>query len=225
MRVLLTLSIVLVSITNALAQNNLEEFFSTADTFFSKYVKDGKVKYKAIQENPILLDNLMSAASTVFVNTDDEHIYKSFWINAYNLSVISGIVNNYPVSSPLSISGFFDKTKYLLAGEQVTLNDIENTKLREVFSDPEIHFVLVCGALSCPPIIAEAYRSEKLEVQMKRQARLALNNTEFIQVNHTERKVLLSEIMKWYEKDFVQKDASIIDFVNSYRDYHDKERA
>ena len=213
MRVLLTLSIVLVSITNALAQNNLEEFFSTADTFFSKYVKDGKVKYKAIQENPILLDNLMSAASTVFVNTDDEHIYKSFWINAYNLSVISGIVNNYPVSSPLSISGFFDKTKYLLAGEQVTLNDIENTKLREVFSDPEIHFVLVCGALSCPPIIAEAYRSEKLEVQMKRQARLALNNTEFIQVNHTERKVLLSEIMKWYEKDFVQKDASIIDFV------------
>ena len=218
MRVLLILSIVLVSLTNALAQNNLEEFFSTADTFFSKYVKDGKVKYKAIHENPILLDNLMSTASTVFVNTDDEHIYKAFWINAYNLSVIRGIVNDYPISSPLSISGFFDEKKYLLAGEQITLNDIENKKLREVYSDPEFHFVLVCGALSCPPIIGEAYHSETLEVQMKIQTRLALNNAKFIQVNHEERKILFSEIMKWYKKDFVQKELSLIDFVNKYRE-------
>ena len=218
MRILLIFSFIFFGLENAYAQNKPDDFFSATDAFYSIYVKDGRVNYKAIQENPILLDNLMSLASTVSVSTDNENTYKSFWINAYNLSVIRGIVNSYPVTSPLNVPGFFDESSYFLAGEQITINDIENEKLREVYHDPEFHFVLVCGALGCPPIIAVAYRSEILDVQMERQTRLALNNSDFIQVNPEEQKAFFSEIMKWYERDFIQQDISLIDFVNAYRD-------
>ena len=30
---------------------------------------------------------------------------------------------------------------------------MENKKLRGIYNDPRFHFVLVCGAVSCPPII------------------------------------------------------------------------
>ena len=49
----------------------------------------------------------------------------------------------------------FDSKKFQLAGEKLTLNQIEKQKLKPEI-DPRVHFVLVCAALSCP--VLEAYQ-------------------------------------------------------------------
>ncbi|HZJ35558.1 MAG TPA: DUF547 domain-containing protein [Gillisia sp.] len=157
----------------------------------------------------------MEGAKKIEVSTENPDQYKAFWINSYNLAVISGIVKNYPVNSPMDIDGFFDKISYEIGGKKVTLNSIENDLLRAEFPEPRFHFVLVCAAKSCPPIISEAYRPETLEKQLQRQTEKAMNNPQFVQVQKD--KLLFSEIMKWYEQGFTKNGQILIGFANKYR--------
>lgn len=194
----------------------LSEFFSKSDSFFQSFVKNGRVDYKGVKANPDQLNEILELGKTVTVSKEDITNYQAFWINGYNLYVIKGIVDNYPVKSPLDINGFFDKTKRELGGKQITLNAIENKVLRGNFpSEARFHFVLVCAGLGCPPIINEAYLPNKLEAQLQAQTELALNNPNFIKVKG--KKVLLSQIFEWYKGDFTQNGKSEIDFVNRYR--------
>jgi len=172
-------------------------FINKADAFFKAHVTSGRVNYKAIKSNPAALNELVALAKDVRVSKSDVANYQSFWINAYNIAVIKGIVNNYPVKRPTDLKGFFDKTKYNLGGKETTLNNIENKLLRAVFpKEARFHFVLVCAGLGCPPIIDEAYKPSTLEKQLQRQASLALNNPSFIKVKG--KKVQLSQIFEWY---------------------------
>ncbi len=192
------------------------DFFSKSDTFFKTYVKNGRVDYKRIKENPASLNELVNIAENISVSKSDKTTYQAFWINGYNLSVIKGIVDNYPIKSPLDKAGFFDKTKYNIGGKAITLNDIENKLLRGNFpKEARFHFVLVCAGLGCPPIISNAYLPSTLETQLQKQTKKALNNPNFIKVKGN--KVQLSQLFEWYKGDFTQDGKSQVDFVNQYR--------
>lgn len=195
---------------------NVELFFEKADAFLKEHVINGKVAYLNIHSNQDNLYELLSLAEGISVSIDDSKTYQAFWINAYNVSVIKGIVDNYPIKSPLDKAGFFDKITYSLGGKQITLNDIENKLLRAKFNDARFHFVLVCGAVGCPPLINKAYLPSTLEVQLERQTKLALNGN-FLKVNAKKKRVEGSEILKWYKEDFTMNGISEIDYINKYR--------
>ena len=44
----------------------------------------------------------------------------------------------------------------------ISLNDVENEKIRDGFKDPRIHFAINCAAKSCPPIRTEPYAGEQI---------------------------------------------------------------
>ena len=211
---LLLMLVALIS-THAFTQN-LNTFFDKADTFFKTYVSNGLVAYPRIYSDPKELNEVLKIAEGVSVSKTDAKNYQAFWINAYNLSVIKGIVNNYPTNSPLDNKGFFDKTTYHVGGKQITLNDIEHKLLRAEFSDARFHFVLVCGANGCPPLINQAYLPNILENQLEKQTTMALNGN-FLKVNLKKKRVEVSQIMEWYKDDFVKNGKSEIDFINKYR--------
>lgn len=142
---------------------------------------------------------------------------KAFFINAYNISVINGIINNYPTDSPLDINGFFDTKKHNISGESITLNKLEKEYLLKATGDERLHFVLVCAAVSCPPIATFAYRPEKLEAQILDRTQQALSNDDFIQVDSKTNTVNLSEIFRWYAGDFKGKSENIIAYLNQFR--------
>ncbi|WP_348647892.1 DUF547 domain-containing protein [Arenibacter sp. F20364] len=53
----------------------------------------------------------MSSVSLIPLK-NDPNVYQAFWINTYNLLVIKGIVDHYPVKSPLDVPSFFYKSTY-----------------------------------------------------------------------------------------------------------------
>ena len=208
-----TISFLIITIlfsSNAFSQD--DAFFSRTDAFFKKYVYDSKVNYDAIKKNPSELDEILKLVAD-YELTKDENTNKSFLINAYNLLVIKGISAKFPVKSPLDIAGFFDKTSYTISNKKVTLNDIENKMLRAKYNDARLHFVLVCGANGCPPLLAEAYFPKNLDAKLNQQATKALNNPNFIKVAGD--KIQLSQIFEWYKDDFKNKE---IEFINSFRE-------
>lgn len=194
----------------------LESFFEQTDSFLKAYVQNGRVAYDKIKSSPSELENILALAKDIKVSESEPNTYQAFWINAYNLSVIKGILDNYPLKSPLDKPGFFDKTTYELAGKSITLNDIEHKLLRAKFKDARFHFVLVCGAIGCPPLIGNAYLPTTLGSQLETQTKLALNGT-FLKVNSKKKRVEGSEILKWYKEDFILNHDSEIDFINEYR--------
>ncbi|TDI75359.1 MAG: DUF547 domain-containing protein, partial [Bacteroidetes bacterium] len=112
---ILTFLFVAFSVSEGHSQT-VQSFFDEADALFKSYVSDGKVDYAAIKNNPDKLNSVLETAKHISVSINYPKVYQAFWINAYNLSVIKGIVDNYPIKSPLDKKGFFDKTKYDLGG-------------------------------------------------------------------------------------------------------------
>jgi hypothetical protein len=202
--------------TGVIYAQSTASFFKKADLVFNAHVKGNKVDYKAIFENPELLNVALQEAKDISISSINSKTYQAFWINTYNLLVIKGIVDAYPIMSPLEVNGFFDTSTYSVGGKKVTLNDIENKLLREKFpNEPRFHFVLVCGALSCPPIIDHAYSPNFLDKQLQEQTVKAINNPKFLRVNETS--VAFSQIMEWYNEDFTKNDQTLIEFSNAYR--------
>ncbi|WP_298495064.1 DUF547 domain-containing protein [uncultured Algibacter sp.] len=195
---------------------DLNAFFSQTDAFLKAHVSNGRVAYSKIYSNQDELNSVLKIAEGISVSKTDVSNYQAFWINAYNLSVIKGIIDNYPTNSPLDNAGFFDKTTYGLGGKTITLNDIEHKLLRGNFKDARFHFVLVCGAVGCPPLINQAYLPNTLNKQLEKQTKIALNGS-FLRVNSKKKRVQVSQIMEWYKDDFTINGESEIDFINKYR--------
>ena len=201
-------------ISMATAETIDNAFFSKADNFFKAHVTDGRVDYASLTAGS-QLNALIKTVRNADLNGADDNTIQAFYINAYNLNVINKIATNYPVSSVMDTGGFFDKDKIRVANEDMTLNQLENNKLLKVYHDARYHFVLVCGALGCPPITDFAYTPNQLDSQMEQQTKLALNDPSFIQYDGSD--LRLSEIFKWYTRDFGGSSKSILQFINRYR--------
>ena len=195
----------------------IESFFEKSDKFFSVYIVDGRVEYESLKYNSDLLNETLTIAATMDINTLDLNSYKAFWINTYNLLVIKGILNNYPMKSVKEIKGFFDNKSYQVANQDMTLKFIEKNMLRKVLKEPLLNFVLVCAANGCPPLINKAYMPEYIDEQLDNQTKISINNPNFIRINEKTKTIEVSEIFDWYKDDFLDNNGRIIDFINKYR--------
>jgi hypothetical protein len=213
--IILATLIILIGVGSAQSQMLDDKFNKKADAFFKENVVDGKVKYASLT-NDAALESLVSDIRTMKLNGSSADEKKAFYINAYNLLVIYKVASNYPINSTQEISGFFDKKNSIVCGEKVSLNQLEKEYLLKIYDDPRFHFVLVCGALGCPPITDFAYNADNLEAQMEKQTMLALNDMSFISTDGNN--LDISQIFNWYKGDFGKNKSAIVDFINNYRD-------
>lgn len=211
-------SLILVS-QFAFTQTTIDNsFFDKVDLFLKMFVKNGNIDYPAIQSDKRTLNELSQLIATASLDGVNDNTQQAFLINAYNILVIDEIIAGYPLNSVLEKNGFFDYIKRTVAGQKMTLNQLEKDYLLKAFNDPRFHFVLVCGAKDCPPIINFAYRPEQLDAQLDAQTRQSLNNPNFIKVDSTNSKVNLSQIFEWYANDFGGNKKTALAFINQYRE-------
>lgn len=193
---------------------DIDNFLEKANVFFSSNIENGLVDYASIQKTEELNELVAFIELTNYKSLETKK-QKSYLINVYNLLVIKQIVQHYPTSSPMNINGFFEVNKHKIGTEELTLNELENDFMRPTYKDPRLHFVLVCGAKGCPPIINKAYLPATLEEQLEQQTKIAMNNPKFIKTSNNE--VMISEIFKWYASDFTKTGKSVVEYINSYR--------
>lgn len=210
--------ILMLTLAPMLALAQPAKFFVKADKFFSTHVKDGLVDYETIVKDPAPLNELVGLIAVTDLSEANTDSRKAFYINSYNLLVIKTIVDNFPMKSPLDLKTFFSGARFTVAGEQLSLDDIEHKKLLDATGDPRLHMALVCGALGCPPLAPFAYKPDQVDKQLDIQAHTALNDPDFIRVDTTQHMAQLSQIFFWYRRDFVIKGPGILEFINKYRD-------
>ena len=128
MRYKLIFVVALFSTTSAFSFD-VTTFLKRTDAFFKKHVANGSIAYGSIAKNITEIDELYAEVGKADLTKLDDNTKKSFYINAYNIVVIYWVVKHYPLKSPLDDSGFFDKVKHKVAGEEMTLNSLEIKKL------------------------------------------------------------------------------------------------
>jgi hypothetical protein len=79
-----------------------------------------------------------------------------------------------------------------------------------------LHFALVCGAVSCPPLGSVPFTANNLDHELENITRRALNGPQLIALDMEKKTVTVSKIFEWYKADFA-KAGGTIDFINHYR--------
>ena len=185
-----------------------------------KYVnRQGMVNYKDLKAKRTRLDafcRLMGNLEPKVLQKWDKQKQLAFWINAYNALTLKVIIDNYPIKARLlkslaypknsirQIPNVWDKLQFLVAGQKMTLNQIEHEVLRKKFNEPRIHVALVCAAMSCPALRNEPYFGKTLNKQFDDQARKFLSVPTKFRVDRKSKKVHLSKIFKWFGADFIE---------------------
>ena len=130
---------------------------------------DGLVDYDAFQAAPSFrtyLDALYAAQPEKLEPAER----LAFWIDVYNAYTIE-LVNRHSerasirnINKTLGLSGKGPWREELVraGGRSYHLDNVEHDIVRKQFQEPRIHFALVCAALGCPPLRAEAYTGARL---------------------------------------------------------------
>lgn len=143
---------------------------------------------------------------------DNRNDALAYWLYAYNAFVIKSILDRWPLDSvtdvkaPLEIVkgfGFFYRQRYIFGGTSYSLYAVENEKIRADYKDARIHFVLNCGSESCPVLRPELPTGDDLELLLQQATIDFVNEERNVHVDHDNKRIILSKIFKWFEKDFI----------------------
>lgn len=201
--------------------------YAAWNALLARYYDPAKgMNYKALKAHdaPALaaLQRRLAEVDPASLSRNDQLAY---WINLYNVSVVAVVVEHYPVDSIRDIStdpiirlNVFKKPYVKAKGGAISLNDVENDRLREGFKDPRIHFAINCAALSCPPIRTEAYVGSRVGEQLDDQARRFLNGPRGVHLEKDGDTLIVhtTKIMDWFGDDFDKWGGGRLAFLKRY---------
>ena len=180
------------------------------DEALDLYVRDGWVYYRQLKAQRAGLDRYIAALATATVASATRADQIALWLNAYNAIVLQTIIDHYPIvphsrdypsRSVRQIPGAFERLTHRVAGQTVTLDQIEQTILSS-FHDPRVYFALGRGAVGSGRLRSEAYTGAQLEHQLADDANECLTHAQCVSVDAADNVLKVSSIFSWREADF-----------------------
>ena len=144
----------------------------------------------------------------------------AYWVNLYNAVTVQVVLENYPVQSIRSIQGGmlslgpWNELLVTVAGQPLSLNDIEHRILRPIWQDERIHYVVNCASLGCPNLAAQVYTAANAEQLLDAGARAYINHPRGVEF--VDGKLRLSSIYSWYDIDFGGNQAERIEHLRAF---------
>lgn len=197
----------------------------------AKRVRGGDFDYAGLAKERSSLDAYLAALESV---KPDEYAALTrkeqfaFWINAYNAYTVKRVVDGYPVKSIRDLGD--DKVSVWdrdlvplgklvpkLAKEKLTLNDVENRVLRATFQDARLHAAVNCASRGCPPLRAEAFTSERLDVQLDEQVRIWLADATRNRFDRARGVIEVSKVFEWFAEDFQRESGTVRGWIARFR--------
>lgn len=202
-----------------LASPGFDQTHGLFDQVLKEVVSDGRVDYRKLKANPKKLNDYIKDTSSVSKETFslwNESQQIAFLINVYNAETLQLIIDHYPVDSIKDIGGFFrspwKKKVVLLFGKKEHLDHVEHEILRKDYSEPRVHFALVCASIGCPELAQDAFVGEQLSQQLDVQGKKYFSRKDINRIDAEARTIYLSKIFDWFKEDF----GDIYKFVDKY---------
>ena len=151
-----------------------------------------------------------------------KNVQMAYWINLYNAVTVRVVVDEYPVESIRKIheglipnTGPWGDVHAMVAGQPLTLDNIEHDILRPIWRDPRIHYGVNCASMGCPNLAPEPYTAENLERLLDQGARDYINHVRGAELLD-EAFGVVSSIYFWYQEDFGNSEAGVLEHLRKY---------
>jgi hypothetical protein len=206
-------------LSNSTQSVNPQPYAQTLTTYVNT---QGLVNYTALQTQRQFLDTFNQSLAAMPLSTyqawpEAEKI--AFLLNSYNSLTLASIIDQQPIKASIrDIPGVWKGRRFAVAGQSLTLDEIEHQILRKQFQEPRIHVALVCAAQSCPPLRQEPYQADRLDQQLDDQVRRFLASPHGFKLDRKESKVYLSQIFQWFGEDWEPKFAVEQGFTGSRKE-------
>ena len=147
---------------------------------------------------------------------------EAYWLNLYNALTVKLVIDNYPIKSIKDISsgvfkrGPWDSVLIKVAGQNLSLNDIEHRILRPIWKDHKIHFGLNCASVSCPNLLPTAFTGSNVRPLLNQAGRDYINHPRGVYLK--DGKMKASSLFKWYQKDFAKDEKTLMKIFAHYAD-------
>lgn len=145
-----------------------------------------------------------------------------YWINLYNALTVRVVLDHPNEDSIRDMgggwfgSGPWNNALLTIAGQAVTLNDIEHRILRPIWKDRRIHFAVNCASVSCPNLASEAYTRENTQRLLQAGEANYLHHPRGLRFD-SEGQLHLSSIFDWYQSDFGGSREALLDYLSGRR--------
>lgn len=173
-------------------------------------------------EDKVRLASYVERLATAPVDRLSRPEQRALWINLYNALTVKTVLAHYPVKSIRDIaispglfsSGPWGRKLVRIAGEEVSLDDIEHRILRPIWKDPRIHYAVNCAALGCPNLQVTAFTAGNADALLTQAARDYVNHPRG--VSASDGPLVVSSLYDWYRDDFGGTDETVIAHLRRY---------
>lgn len=144
----------------------------------------------------------------------------AYWVNLYNALTVEVVLRNPGKSSIRDMGeGFFSSGPWgdkliEIAGEMLSLDDIEHRILRPIWRDHRIHFAVNCASISCPNLALVPYTSDNVEQMFSAAEKSYINHPRGVSFDDRGR-LNLSKIFSWYRGDFAKDEAELLRYLGT----------
>ena len=175
------------------------------DAILKAAVKGRFVDYGVVEKQRAALDGYLAMIAKAPVPAGDDDKL-ALYVNAYNARVLRSFVV-HGKKRVVDVKGFFDAEREKVCGEELTLNELEEKKIRRldahgIAKDPRVHFVVNCASKDCPPLAPHAYAAATIARDLEEQTRAYLTRTGEVVVDATDHRIVVVQIFEWYASDF-----------------------
>ena len=149
---------------------------------------------------------------------------KAYWINFYNALTVKVVTDGYPVDSIkdihegwLPLTGPWGDVHAEVAGQELTLDNIEHGILRPIWQDERIHYAVNCASIGCPNLATDAYTAANMESLLEAGAREYVNHprgVDFVDEDF----IVMSSIYDWFVIDFGDSEEGVLAHLVKYAD-------
>ena len=147
-----------------------------------------------------------------------KNVQLAYWANLYNALTIDIVLKHYPIESIKDIgngiTGPWNMKLINIAGQPLTLNEIEHGILRALWQDNRIHYVINCASVGCPDLPKYALVGKNIEQQLEQAAKRFINQTKGVEFVGD--KLIISSIYNWFKKDFANNDSELLSHLSQY---------
>lgn len=187
-----------------------------------------RVRYAAFKAegHKALKDYIASLEATDVASLDKPEQF-AFWANLYNAKTLDIVLERYPVKSIKDINlggsvttivtgGPWKASVLKVAGQSLSLDDIEHGLLRKVFKDPRVHYAVNCASVGCPNLATEALAGATLDAQLDKGAKAYVNHPRGFMAEGGA--VKASSIYDWFKADFGGAPDGVLAHARKYAD-------
>lgn len=170
-----------------------------------RYVRDGKVNFRSLKENRLILDRYLAHVSSLspeFFESFGREDKIAFLLNVCNALTLREIVAQYPLKRGSKVSPAKEEPLFLL-GVPRTHEAIEHDLLRRTFRDERLHAALFRAVRTSPPIRSEPYTGQKLDQFLDEDVRRFVNDSNLNRIEPGKKKVYLCPLFQRFADDFI----------------------